>query len=131
MMTTSSLWAFLSKPQIIVQAFTGMFGRARSRGAADPLADIELPMRVFVIGIPIVGAAVIAAAHFFFGVHIALGVLAIPLVFVFTLIAVTSTGLTSITPVRRDRQDDAADVQRGRARQHRDQHHDRGDHQPT
>lgn len=99
MMTTSSLWAFLSKPQVIVQAFTGMFGRARRRGAADPLADIELPMRVFVIGIPIVGAAVIAAAHFFFGVHVALGILAIPLVFVFTLIAVTSTGLTSITPV--------------------------------
>ena len=99
MMTTSSLWAFLSKPQIIVQAFTGVFGRSRSRGVADPLADIELPMRVFVIGIPIVGAAVVVAAHFFFGVHIVLGVLAIPLVFVFTLIAVTSTGLTSITPV--------------------------------
>jgi OPT family oligopeptide transporter len=99
MMTTSSLWAFLSKPQVIVQAFSGMFRRARRSGSADPLADIELPMRVFVIGIPIMGAAVITAAHFFFGVHIALGVLAIPLVFVFTLIAVTSTGLTSITPV--------------------------------
>ena len=99
MMTTSSLWAFLSKPQIIVQAFSGMLGRARSRGATDLLADIELPMRVFVFGIPILGAAVIAAAHFFFGVHIALGLLAIPLVFVFTLIGVTSTGLTAITPV--------------------------------
>ena len=99
MMTTSSLWAFLGKPQIIVQAFSGMFSRSRARGTADALADIELPTRVFVLGIPIVGAAVIAAAHFFFGVHIALGVLAIPLVFVFTLIAVTSTGLTSITPV--------------------------------
>ncbi len=98
MMTTASLWSFLSKPQIIVQAFAGMFGRSRARGAADQLADIELPMKVFAIGIPIVGAAVIAAAHFFFGVHIVLGVLAIPLVFVFTLIAVTSTGLTSITP---------------------------------
>jgi OPT family oligopeptide transporter len=100
MMTTSSLWAFLSKPQIILQSFTGIFGRARARsqGAVDVLADIELPMRVFVIGIPIVGAAVITAAHFIFGVHVALGVLAIPLVFVFTLIAVNSTGLTSITP---------------------------------
>ncbi len=96
MMTTSSLWAFLSKPQIILQSFTGIFGRAR--GAADPLADVELPMRVFVIGIPVVGAAVIAAAHVFFGVRIALGLAALPLVFVFTLIAVNSTGLTSITP---------------------------------
>jgi uncharacterized oligopeptide transporter (OPT) family protein len=99
MMTTSSLWGFLSKPQIIVQAFAGMLGRSRARSAPDSLADIELPMRVFVIGIPIMGAAVVAAAHVFFGVHIALGILAIPLVFVFTLIAVTSTGLTSITPI--------------------------------
>jgi putative OPT family oligopeptide transporter len=98
MMTTSSLWAFLSKPQIILQSFRGLFGRARARGAADPLADIELPMRVFVVGIPVAGAAVIAAAHLFFGVHVLLGVLAIPLIFVFTLIAVNSTGLTSITP---------------------------------
>jgi uncharacterized oligopeptide transporter (OPT) family protein len=98
MMTTSSLWAFLSKPKIILQSFTGMFGRGRAKGEADLLADIELPMKVFVIGIPIVGAAVIAAAHFIFGVHVALGLLAIPLVFVFTLIAVNSTGLTSITP---------------------------------
>jgi putative OPT family oligopeptide transporter len=98
MMTTSSLWAFLSKPQIILQSFTGMFGHSRGKGAGDVLADIELPMRVFVIGIPIIGAAVIFAAHVFFGVHYALGLLAIPLVFVFTLIAVNSTGLTSITP---------------------------------
>src|SRR4029078_859126 len=75
-----------------------IFVRSLPRGATDPLADIELPMRVFVIGIPIMGAAVIAAAHFFFNVHVALGLLAIPLVFIFTLIAVTSTGLTSITP---------------------------------
>jgi len=99
MMTTSSLWAFLGKPQIILQSFTGIFGRTRARGAVDPLADLELPMGVFVVGIPIIGAAVIAAAHAFFGVHFVLGLVAIPLVFVFTLIAVNATGLTSITPV--------------------------------
>jgi len=98
MMTTASLWSFLSKPQIIVQAFAGMFGRSRAHKTTDSLADIELPMRVFVIGIPIMGGAVVAAAHLFFGVHVSLGLLAIPLVFIFTLIAVTSTGLTSITP---------------------------------
>jgi uncharacterized oligopeptide transporter (OPT) family protein len=37
--------------------------------------------------------------HFFFGIGWALGLLAIPLAFVFTIIAVNSTGLTSITPV--------------------------------
>jgi putative OPT family oligopeptide transporter len=97
LMTTSSLWAFLSRPQIIVQAFTGMFNRGKPK-SVDPLADIELPMRVFVIGIPIVGSALVLAAHWIFGVKLALGLLAIPLVFVFTVIAVNSTALTSITP---------------------------------
>ncbi|HEX4403298.1 MAG TPA: OPT family oligopeptide transporter [Polyangia bacterium] len=95
LMTTSSLWAFLSKPKVIIQSFAGMFGRSR---ATDLLADIELPMRVFVVGIPVVGAAVVIAGHLMFGVALWTGALAVPLVFVFTLIAVNSTALTSITP---------------------------------
>jgi uncharacterized oligopeptide transporter (OPT) family protein len=95
LMTTSSLWAFLSKPKIILQSFAGMLGRG---GKKDTLADIELPMRAFVIGIPVVGAALVLAGHFMFGVPLWTGALAVPLVFVFTLIAVNSTALTSITP---------------------------------
>jgi putative OPT family oligopeptide transporter len=95
LMTTSSLWAFLSKPKIILQSFAGMLGRG---GKKDTLADIELPMRAFVIGIPIVGTALVLAGHFMFGVPLWTGGLAVPLVFVFTLIAVNSTALTSITP---------------------------------
>src|SRR5450432_838999 len=100
LMTTSSLWAFLSKPGLIAQAFKGLLGRGENGGGrpVDVLADIELPMRVFVIGIPIVGAAVVLTGHLLFGIDAAMGALAIPLVFVFTLIAVSSTGLTSITP---------------------------------
>jgi putative OPT family oligopeptide transporter len=101
MMSTSSLWSFLGRPRVILESFAGMFGRTRGSGAADaidPMSDIELPMKVFIVGIPIVGAAVVVAAHLIFGVHLVLGVLAIPLIFVFTLIAVKSTGLTSITP---------------------------------
>jgi uncharacterized oligopeptide transporter (OPT) family protein len=98
MMTTSSLWAFVSKPRLIAQSFTGLIGRGRRAGQVDPLADIELPMRVFAIGIPLVGAAVVIAGYWMFGIRPALGLLAIPLVFALTLIAVNSTALTSITP---------------------------------
>jgi uncharacterized oligopeptide transporter (OPT) family protein len=98
MMTTSSLWAFVSKPRLIAQSFTGLIGRGRTAGQVDPLADIELPMRVFAIGIPLVGAAVVIAGYWMFGIRPALGLLAIPLVFALTLIAVNSTALTSITP---------------------------------
>jgi len=97
MMTTASLLAFFARPQILVSAFRGLFGRRRATDD-DILRDIELPMKVFVIGIPVVGTVVVLLAHWFFGVKLWLGVIAVPLVFLFTLIGVNSTALTSITP---------------------------------
>ena len=96
-MTTSSIYSFLSKPQVILQSFRGLFGK-KEAGDEDVLKDIELPMWVFVVGIPIVGLLTVWAGHVFFDIKWWLGLAAIPLVFVFTLIAVNSTGLTSITP---------------------------------
>lgn len=96
-MTTSSIYSFLSKPQVILQAFRGMFDKKKT-GDEDVLKDVELPMWVFAVGIPVVGLLTVWAGHSFFGIHWWLGILAIPMVFIFTLIAVTSTGLTSITP---------------------------------
>lgn len=108
MMTTASLFAFLSKPKMIISAFRGIMPRAKSvdgaesaaidTGRADILKNIELPMNVFAVGIPVVGAVVVALAHIYFDVSIVMGTIAIPLVFVFTLIAANSTALTSITP---------------------------------
>lgn len=97
MMTTASLFSFLSKPKVILSSFKGLFSKRKDQGE-DVLADIELPMVVFAVGIPIVGGTVVALAWLFFDVEIWLGVIGIPLIFVFTLIAVNSTGLTSITP---------------------------------
>ncbi|OGR73708.1 MAG: hypothetical protein A2X40_03130, partial [Elusimicrobia bacterium GWC2_65_9] len=97
LMTTSSLYSFLSKPKVILESFRGMFAKKGSRGE-DVLKDIELPMWLFAAGIPVMGLATVWAGHAFFGVHWWLGVIAVPLVFVFTLIAVNATGLTSITP---------------------------------
>jgi putative OPT family oligopeptide transporter len=97
MMTTSSLYSFFSKPQVIIEAFRKFFSKNK-RVKHDVLDKIELPMWVFAVGIPVVGAVVVYLGHIWFGVHFWLGLIAIPLVFVFTLIAVTSTGLTAITP---------------------------------
>jgi len=98
MMTTASLVAFFAKPDILVGSLRGLF-RKDSRQKSDVLDNIELPLRVSFIGIPIVGAIVALMAHFFFGVALWQGLVAIPLIFVFTLIAVNSTALTSITPI--------------------------------
>jgi OPT family oligopeptide transporter len=98
LMTTSSVYSFLSKPKVILSAFTGLFGKKKA-GHEDVLKDIELPMWLFVVGIPVMGLLTVWAGHEFFGVQWWLGIIAVPLVFVFTLIAVNATGLTSITPV--------------------------------
>ena len=95
-MTTSSLYSFFSKPQIIVQSFKKMFTKKEAKN--DQLDKIELPMWIFAVGIPVVGALTVYLGHIWFGIHYWLGLIAIPLVFIFTLIAVTSTGLTAITP---------------------------------
>ena len=96
MMTTASLFAFFSKPQVFLSAFKGIFNR--KEGRSDVLNHIELPLGFSLIGVPIVGAFVVIIAHQFFGVAYWLGIIAVPMVFVFTLIGVNSTALTSITP---------------------------------
>jgi len=97
MMTTASLFAFFSKPQILLSSF-GRLLRRGQQGQSDVLKDIELPMSVFAVGIPVVGAVVVFLANRYFDVAIWMGIVAIPLIFVFTLIGVNSTALTSITP---------------------------------
>jgi uncharacterized oligopeptide transporter (OPT) family protein len=97
LMTTSSLYAFFSKPGLIKEAFGKFLSRGRKK-EKDPLEEIELPLSVSLYGVPIVGATVVILGNLWFDFGIGLGLLAIPLVFVFSLIAVTSTGLTSITP---------------------------------
>lgn len=97
MMTTSSLYSFFSKPAIFKEAFGKIFKKKEAQ-KKDVLEHIELPLWISVIGIPIVGAIMVYLGHAWFKFGIFEGIIAIPLIFVFTLIAVTSTGLTSITP---------------------------------
>jgi uncharacterized oligopeptide transporter (OPT) family protein len=96
MMTTASLYAFFSKPHLILRSFRHIFPAVVKKD--DILGDIELPLWVFVVGIPIIGLVIILLGHAFFGIGYLAGLVAVPLAFVFTLIAVNATGLTSITP---------------------------------
>lgn len=95
-MTTSSLYAFFSKPKVLLQSFKGMLSRGEKK--KDILEHIELPVRVSIIGIPILAIIVVLCGKVWFGIDYWLGALAIPLVFVFSLIATNVTALTGITP---------------------------------
>jgi OPT family oligopeptide transporter len=94
MMTTSSLYSFFAKPDIIFAAFKRVSGKKTS----DILEHIELPLWVSMVGIPATGLLLMFFGHAWFNIDWWVTLIAIPLVFVFTLIAVTSTGLTAITP---------------------------------
>jgi OPT family oligopeptide transporter len=101
MMAAASLYSFFAKPKLILESFTRVFHKVsgnKKHAKRDPLEHIELPMWIFAVGIPVVGAITVYLGHTWFNLHWVLGIIAIPLVFVFTLIAVTSTGLTAITP---------------------------------
>ena len=99
MMVVAAMVALFARPEVFVEAFRSLTRRGR-RGpsGSDVLKDIELPLPVSWIGIPLVGAVGIWMAHDWFGVDWWLGVLSIPLILVLALIAVSSTALTGITP---------------------------------
>jgi uncharacterized oligopeptide transporter (OPT) family protein len=96
MMTTASLFTFFSKPSLLLDSLRRVRG---GMGKADVLGHVELPIGVSLWGVPLVGAVIVTLGHVFFGVEWWLGAIAIPLVFLFSIIAVNSTGLTSITPI--------------------------------
>jgi len=101
-MVVGALAGLFSKPKIIVSAFRGFFGKKKKRadepGKEDVLRDIELPLWVSFLGIPIIGSIGVFLAHRWFGVEWYFGAMAIPLIIVLTLIAANSTALTGITP---------------------------------
>ena len=99
MMTAAALYAFFAKPQILTSALRNLLRRRDANAETDVLRHIELPLWVSGLGIPLVGGFVVFLAWSFFGVAIWQGIIAIPLIFFFTLIAVNSTALTSITPL--------------------------------
>jgi uncharacterized oligopeptide transporter (OPT) family protein len=98
LMVTAAMVSLFAKPEIFVDAFKGLFGGKKKEVGSDVLKDIELPLWISWVGIPIVGVVSVWMAHDWFGVSWLFGALAIPLIIVLTLIAASSTGMTGITP---------------------------------
>jgi uncharacterized oligopeptide transporter (OPT) family protein len=96
-MVVASLVGLFAKPKIITSAFSGLFRRGRPP-RSDVLRQIELPLWVSLVGVPVTGAIGVWMCTEWFGILWWHGALAIPLIIVLTLIAVNSTALTSITP---------------------------------
>ncbi|MDX2147477.1 MAG: OPT/YSL family transporter [Planctomycetota bacterium] len=96
-MVVASMVALFAKPKVFIEAFKGLTGKKKDTGK-DLLHDIEVPLWISWVGIPVVGAIGVWMAHDWFGVSWIFGSLAIPLIIILTLIAASSTGMTGITP---------------------------------
>ncbi|MDC8784427.1 OPT family oligopeptide transporter [Roseateles koreensis] len=100
MMVVGALVGLLSKPELFTSAFKNL-GKSKTpiaASGADLLADIEVPLWVSYVGVPIFSGLGAWATHAFFGVPWLLALVSLPLIFVLTVICTNAMALTSWTP---------------------------------
>ena len=97
MMVVGSLVSLLARPEIFTSAFKRR-GKTAAPGGSDILRDIEVPLWVSWIGVPIFSVLGATVTHQFFGVPWLLAFISLPLIFVLTIICTNSMALTSWTP---------------------------------
>lgn len=101
MMVVGSLVSLAAKPELFTSAFKSV-ARGKPGAAArgpDVLADIEVPLWVSYLGVPVFGLLGAWITHLFFGVPMLLALLSLPLIFVLSVICTNAMALTSWTPV--------------------------------
>ncbi len=99
MMVVGSLVSLFAKPELITSAFKNL-RRKPAEGAvnSDLLGDIELPLWMSYVGVPVFSVIGAWVTHQFFGVPWLLSFISLPLIFVLTIICTNSMALTSWTP---------------------------------
>ncbi|HEY9108781.1 MAG TPA: OPT family oligopeptide transporter [Roseateles sp.] len=98
MMVVGALVSLLAKPEIFTSAFKRKARPVETGPKVDLLKDIEVPLWISWIGVPVVSLLGCWATHAFFGVPLWLSVVSLPLIFVLTVICTNSMALTSWTP---------------------------------
>ncbi|MDQ3118401.1 MAG: OPT/YSL family transporter, partial [Verrucomicrobiota bacterium] len=99
MMVVGSLIALAGKPELFTSAFKNLRGKKKQAGSgSDVLKEIELPLWISFIGVPVLSVLGCYLTHLFFGVPMWLALLSLPLILLLTVIAVNSMALTSWTP---------------------------------
>jgi OPT family oligopeptide transporter len=102
MMVVGSLVSLAAKPELFRTAWRMLFPKKAATAdpsvADDPLRQIELPLSISFIGVPILSALAVWLTHLFFEVPWYLALFALPLIFLLTVICTNSMALTSWTP---------------------------------
>ena len=107
MMVTSGLLSFAFKWRTVLRAFgglsgslAGLFGGGRRHEPIDDaLAHVEVPASWFVVGTFVAGTACVVLGHVLFGITWWMGILAVVVTFLLSIVAARATGETDITPI--------------------------------
>jgi uncharacterized oligopeptide transporter (OPT) family protein len=99
MMVVGSLVSLFARPDL----FSGLWRMLRQRRTPssreiDPLREIELPLWLSYVGVPVFGFLGVWMGNAFFGVPWLAGFLSLPLILVLSIICTNSMALTSWTP---------------------------------
>lgn len=101
MMVVGAMVGLFAKPELFTNAFKALARKkdaAAPAAGADVLKDIELPLWMSFVGVPVFSLVGIYITHVFFGVPWLLAGISLPLIFVLTVICTNSMALTSWTP---------------------------------
>jgi OPT family oligopeptide transporter len=100
MMVFGSLVGLFARPEIFTTAWNNLVAKRRPAGDgdADPLRNIEVPLWISYIGVPVLSVLGASVSHTFFGVPWLLAFISLPLIFVLAIICTNSMALTSWTP---------------------------------
>jgi OPT family oligopeptide transporter len=100
LMVTAGLTNFALRWRMIAHAMgelTAIFGKRQENGSSR--ASVEAPMSWFIIGGALAGAACMYLGMTFFGISWWMGILAVLLSFVLSVVAARATGETDTTPI--------------------------------
>ena len=101
MMVASGLLSFAFRWRTVLKAFGGLrkiFG-GNVAHETDPLEHVEVPGSWFLIGTFVSGTACVILGEVIFGIHWWMGILAVLVTFLLSIVAARATGETDITPI--------------------------------
>jgi uncharacterized oligopeptide transporter (OPT) family protein len=103
MMVSSGLLSFGLKWRTVLRAFGGLTaivgGGGPGTGDDDPLAHVEVPGWWFLLGTTCSGLACVVLGHLIFGISWWMGIIAVLVTFLLSIVAARATGETDITPI--------------------------------
>ncbi len=99
MMVTSGLLSFALRWRTVVRSFRGLAALVGGKRVDDPLDHVEVPGSWFIGGVLVAGAACVLLGHWRFGITWWMGILAVAITMVLSIVAARATGETDVTPI--------------------------------